>query len=526
MDEDNAPNSHTSQDNRTETETSYTTDSVDSNTTTAQIVESEHDVSHDAENNINVVPKIKELQEGIETDIQIKSEEKLAKERVTILERLDDLRKRKRENEYFIRVSEQAIRYRMQEMKREIKHRYNQIRRIRFANNQEVEAFEEFMPQMMMPNAMSAGAPTVDTLVASPDIPMTSNDPYESDISGSEIENIRAGIDEIKERKSREIEEIRFDIEEKRIENLEIEDLMRNKWGPANTRTVGKWIKESNMQNFIYERIREKMQRKFKRLTLLIMVLSGIQSLLNVSNFGLSEEDYPTIVLVLKIIVTVISTFTFIVTTYIKDSKIEEIIQSYTSYIERLENFLSNLVTIADVKPELRPDGDVFVSENRETYAGIYRDSPYISKGYWNTGMSDYKSYVLDADPEKELYCSRKRSNYAFFARQESEDGDAHSIWSRDQKGMYAMTNYATREYASTAKKRKFHRRTSTPSKGTDYRKDINKALRDAEQVNSSLSGHHGLTNSTDEETGVNNNVTINTKQSDNKDKPSKSHRN
>jgi hypothetical protein len=468
---------------------------------------------------------------------KMKSKEEEKADRVKILKRLDELRKRKRENEYFIRVSQQTIKYRTQELQREIKKRYNRIRRIRRKNGKDMADFDDLLmpieyetvgvtavPIIEPVPPMMAMAPMMGRINAdhhdhnnedAASVDSGETERTEEDVTESEVEEIRSEIDTIKERISHEIETIRFEIEEKKIENSEIERLMRNNWDPQNVATVTKWIKEGDKQSFIYDRVRDSLQKRVKILTVIIMVVSGIQSLLSVSNFGLSEEDYPTLVLVFKIITAVLSTIVFIITSYIKNSRFEDVIQSITSYVEKIENFLSGMVSIADVKPELRPDGDSFVTENRETYAQIYREAPNISKGQWNDGMKDYKNYVLNADPEKEIHCSRKRENYAYFARQNVEEADVHSVWSGARNMGYGYGGYGyggngggnggrygtfgkTEQFRTTEQTggiiRSRRKKKTTPSE--ERRNNINRSLK------SGNIEHHGITSSTDGDTG------------------------
>lgn len=391
---------------------------------------------------------------------KLKSKEEQKADRVKILKRLDELRRRKRENEYFIRVAQQTIKYRAQELQRQVKRHYNQIRRIRYKTGRSMEEFDDLLAPIPYETVGMTAMPIIDPIIdpindpvdisffppsgpqfglASAKLKVGEEEDFNpdnhiemsEDITETEVEEIRFKIDELKERAYREIEDLRFEIEEKNIENAEIGRLMKNNWDPQNVSTVTKWIKEGDKQSFIYDRVRDKLQQKVKFLTVIIMIVSGIQSMFSMSRFGFSEEDYPTITLVFNIVTAVMSTLIFMITTYIKDSKFEDVIQSLTSYVGKIDHFLSSMVSIADIKPELRPDGDSFVTENRETYAEIYREAPNISKSQMESGIQDYKKYVINADPEKETHCSRKRTNYAYFARQVVQEADVHSIWGK-----------------------------------------------------------------------------------------------
>lgn len=331
-------------------------------------------------------------------------------------ERLNDLRKQKRENEYFIRISEQAKKFKVANFQREIRKKTSKIKKFRI---------NEFHPT---PYIASENDKEHSNSLGTNDDPNPDDLKLDIDININGIE-IDPGIELLVKEVSQlrrdletSVEEIEFKIEEKRIENIEIDNLLRNNWGEDNTQTINKWINELNTDSFIYERIREIIQNKLTKITLTIFILSSIQTLLNMSNFGISEEDHPDIGLIIKIVLAVLSLLVSVITYYISTNKFEDTIQLYTKYTGRLDNFLSVIVPVMKIKPELRPDGDQFVLENTKDYSDIYRDSPYISESYRKQGFKDYKNYVLNADPLKEMHCSRKRTDYAEFARQNNKN--------------------------------------------------------------------------------------------------------
>ena len=336
-----------------------------------------------------------------------------------IVDRIDELRKRKRENEYLIRISQQTIKYRKRELKHEIKKKMLEIKKICSKNGIDYKEFEDLSESIEV-GSMSRLTHSITRL--------KKRNLIEDNDASLQIENIITDINDTKERLFLDIQNINFEIEEKKIENQEIVRLMSNNWDSRNTNAITKWIKEGNKQSFIYDIVRDSLQKEVKILTIIIMVFSGIQSLLSVSQFGIKETDYPTLALVFKIITAILSTIVFMITSYIKNSKFEDVIQVLTSYIEKVDRFLSSLISITDIKPELRPDGDIFVSEQRKEYGEIYK-APNLTKKQLTKGMKDYKKYVLNVDPEKEIHCSRKRANYVFFAQQDVDDTDIHSRW-------------------------------------------------------------------------------------------------
>ena len=96
-------------------------------------------------------------------------------------------------------------------------------------------------------------------------------------------------------------------------------------------------------------------------------------------------------------------------------NKFEDTIQQYTLYTQLLDNFLSTIVSTANIKLDLRPNGDKFILENSIAYSKIYRDSPYIDQEYWKDGIVDYNEY-LACTITGNNYHARKRRVYDKFA--------------------------------------------------------------------------------------------------------------
>lgn len=165
-------------------------------------------------------------------------------------------------------------------------------------------------------------------------------------------------------------------------------------WDESNINTLNVWIKECNKQQFIYESVLETVITQAKIFKIFILILCAVQSVVTVTNLGLNEVDHYYAVWFIKVFVSVVSAITYILTQIMTLEKFEELVKNYTLYIESLDIFMSNMVSMADIKIELRPDGDKFILENKETYSMLYRKSPYIKKSYWEQGMKNYINYL------------------------------------------------------------------------------------------------------------------------------------
>jgi hypothetical protein len=113
-----------------------------------------------------------------------------------------------------------------------------------------------------------------------------------------------------------------------------------------------------------------------------------------VSNLGINRTEHPTIVLVINIFTSIIATVVSVLIQYMIQEGYEDNIKSYTIYSESIGKFLSNLISIAELKIGLRPDGDEFIISNKDSYSDIYSKSPYIDRSQWENGIKEYNTYI------------------------------------------------------------------------------------------------------------------------------------
>lgn len=232
------------------------------------------------------------------------------------------------------------------------------------------------------------------------------------------VASLESNIVEVRKYYQMRINEIRSDLEQKQKELRKIQNPKKGmNWDRGNITTLDTWIKECNKQQFVYDSVLDKIISRSKAIKVIMLILCAIQSLITVSNLGITENDSNYyLVLGIKIVISVISAITYVLTQYMSLEKFEEDIKKYTSYIETLGNFMSDMVSIADIKLELRPDGDKFIVENKDVYSNIYRTSPYIKQSYWIDSIKDYNKYLDNLDAGGNDYKARKRRLYNRYA--------------------------------------------------------------------------------------------------------------
>jgi hypothetical protein len=202
-------------------------------------------------------------------------------------------------------------------------------------------------------------------------------------------------------------------------------------WDQSNTMTLNEWITECNKQQFIYEDVIEKILKKSNLIKIFILILCAIQSLISVCNLGIGDTQNVYLSWGIKIVLSITSTLTYTLTQYMTLEKYDDNIKSYTSYIENLNNLLSDLTTTSDIKPELRPDGDKFIIDRKDIYMNIYRKCPYIGQTEWKDAIDEYNDYLKHLDTKADNYHGRKRHAYTRYV---TDSGDRNQGRSTDVK--------------------------------------------------------------------------------------------
>jgi hypothetical protein len=197
-------------------------------------------------------------------------------------------------------------------------------------------------------------------------------------------------------------------------------------WDQSNTATLNEWIMECNKQQFIYEDVIEKILKKSNLVKIFILILCAIQSLISVCNLGIGDTQNVYLSWGIKIVLSITSTLTYMLTQYMTLKKYDDNIKSYTSYIENLNNLLSDLTTTSDIKPELRPDGDKFIIDRKDVYMNIYRKCPYIGQTEWKDAIDEYNEYLKHLDTKVDNYHGRKRHAYNRYVTDSGDRKQGH----------------------------------------------------------------------------------------------------
>lgn len=207
------------------------------------------------------------------------------------------------------------------------------------------------------------------------------------------------------------------DIEKEKEQTIEgVISTVGMNWDESNIKTIELWIKDCNKQDYIYDYALDKIKDRSNYVKLILLILSTSTMLITTSNLGLNVNE--NITWVYKIFLAVISTLTYGLTSYQKMENFDDTIEKYTRYTDKISIFLANIISISEIKLELRPDGDQYIMENRKIYTDIYRECPYIKQSYWQEGIISYNNYILSIDNSQ---CSRKRNIISKYINKTSE---------------------------------------------------------------------------------------------------------
>ena len=215
--------------------------------------------------------------------------------------------------------------------------------------------------------------------------------------------------------KDENIKEIKIMIQHKKkyynelIENIEeqiknykkdyeiyVNDKKGYTWDTDNNITIQKWKLECDRNHFIYSNILEILMKKSKNIKLIMIILTAIQSLIAISNLGINNNVSESIIWTIKVLTSIISTVSFILTQYLTLQKYDDDIKNITDYLIHLKLFLKEITIISNIKNELRPNGDKYITDSEKTYLDIQSKSPSISPQIYQNNLQLFEKFMKE----------------------------------------------------------------------------------------------------------------------------------
>jgi hypothetical protein len=198
------------------------------------------------------------------------------------------------------------------------------------------------------------------------------------------------------------------------INSMEFKDISVstiNNWDSVNDETLHLWIQDCDKKRFTYDYSLDKLIEKSKCMKITLLIFSAIQTLLTVSILGLTGLSETT-TLCINVINSILAAIIYSLNQYSGIAKFDDTIKIYTIYIENVSDFLSNIVSVADMKSELRPNGNTYILEKSNVYSTLYKNAPNLDHKQMLEAIKEYEKYSKNNDLEKGNYLLQKSFNF------------------------------------------------------------------------------------------------------------------
>lgn len=171
-----------------------------------------------------------------------------------------------------------------------------------------------------------------------------------------------------------------------------------NHWTKENQDTLTNWINSLSQASFIYQYAKEKEKKKLTNFSLVSFLLTGTGALLaGISSIALSsdEEPYKTIALAFSITVFCLNSGSTVINGIInKIYKLDNTVESYTKYIERIDILYAKLSEQNNISPSLRKDGNAFILKQSEKYTELIQKCPDVEPKLYEEAYKNYQEFL------------------------------------------------------------------------------------------------------------------------------------
>lgn len=170
-----------------------------------------------------------------------------------------------------------------------------------------------------------------------------------------------------------------------------------NDWSKENYMTIRNWKETLVKNSFIYQHLIDKYKSRLNRILILALILSTIATLLasvstTIQGFGNKKGEVA--VFFIGIFTIIINGIITISNGYIKIYKFDDILTSYTAYIEKVDNLCYLIIDQLGQPVHLRVNATVFISKHSKAYLNIMQNTPAISTDDLNEATSQYDKYL------------------------------------------------------------------------------------------------------------------------------------
>jgi len=172
-----------------------------------------------------------------------------------------------------------------------------------------------------------------------------------------------------------------------------------NNWNDANKQTLKAWKSSLLKASFIYKYVLKSARSKLNFLLVIILILTTVSSLLSaISTILLSVDNpgYKLAALILSIIIAIISAITAIFTGAIKIYKLDDIVVSCTSYIEKIDQLYSAIANQLVLPDNLKEDAIIFIKKMAADFLSLIQSNPDVDLDKETEGLKAYNKFMED----------------------------------------------------------------------------------------------------------------------------------
>ena len=206
----------------------------------------------------------------------------------------------------------------------------------------------------------------------------------------------------------RENHRLRKELQARDRDNHSITSAEINYWTRPRVDTVSNWNDSCNEIEFIYGRVLDNAKVHLERVQIWTMIIASVDSIISFLQLAINDTDNPEYSLVFKILLTVSSVITTIITSWSAIKKFSQKVQDYSKYSEQLSNFSSKTISELSLTTDLRINAIQFIKDNKDKYQTLMKDGPEISQSDFVAGKKSYAKYLEDGNEHCKLFGKSK----------------------------------------------------------------------------------------------------------------------
>jgi hypothetical protein len=143
-------------------------------------------------------------------------------------------------------------------------------------------------------------------------------------------------------------------------------------WDLNNFKTIINWLNIANLYILLLSQTVEYYTNQINKVTIWCLIVSTLSSTISLSQFSVSDSQYPNTALVLKFIFTFTSILTTILTGYLKISKAKDNLDKSLEYHNRWMVFATELSSQLQLPINIRLNATKIIISSKDTFKHLF----------------------------------------------------------------------------------------------------------------------------------------------------------